>query len=132
MKLIKGLSTSIVCIIISVIFFACKKKSNGEDCIYGGVYQANKYVFWIDHDFGCGYITVEITSGQNPMKLGTAVKMWDSFAPGCSDAEYINHTGFLLDPGVTYTYKATCTGKTWTGTIDVPCVFGACYAIQLK
>src|SRR5688572_15855886 len=116
---------------VSVLFIglvalsACKKEDdNADPCgSYGGVVEPNTYLFWIDEDFACGQITVEVrdSDGKIVAAYQDKISYTSATAPACNNANYGKYATFDLYQGKTYTYKATCTGKTWTGTIVVPC-----------
>ena len=114
---------------------ACKKKDDGGNCgSYGGVVASNTYLFWIVHDFSCGRITVEVrdADGKVITPYQGIISYTASSAPECSNVNYGKYATFDLYQGKKYTYKASCTGKTWTGTIVVPCEQNQCENIQLQ
>jgi hypothetical protein len=114
---------------------ACQKKADDPPCgSYGGVVSPNVYLFWIAQDFSCGQITVEIrdSDGKIVTPFQSKISYTSGGAPECNSANYGKYATFDLYQGKTYTYKATCLGKTWTGKIDVPCEQGQCKNIQLQ
>lgn len=72
--------------------------SEGQD-------EYGQAVFWINQDFGCGYVTVTV-SNQYSETIST---FYSSGSPDCGEDGSAN---FSLAPG-TYTYQASCTGYTW-------------------
>lgn len=113
----------------------CDKKNEDNGCgSYGGVVSPNTYLFWIAQDFNCGQITVEVKDpdGKIVTPFQSKISYTSGTAPECNSANYGKYATFDLYQGKTYTYKATCTGKTWTGTIMVPCEQGQCEKIQLQ
>jgi len=132
------LSTAVLVSFFTFCFFllsSCKKKDDGGNCgSYGGVVASNTYLFWIDHDFSCGQITVEVkdADGKVVTPFQAKISYTAASAPECSNVNYGKYATFDLYMGKTYTYRATCTGKTWTGTIIVPCEQSQCKNIQLQ
>ena len=132
------LSAATLCsfyVLCALSLSACKKKDDGGTCgSYGGVVASNTYLFWIDHDFSCGSITVEVkdANGKIVTPYQGVISYTSATPPGCSNTNYGKYATFDLYMGKTYTYKATCTGKTWTGTINVPCEQNQCKNIQLQ
>ncbi|OQP60361.1 hypothetical protein A3860_33825 [Niastella vici] len=126
--------TAILCAIS--ILSACKKKDDGGNPCgsYSGVVPPNTYIFWIDHDFSCGSITVEVkdASGKIVGPYQAVISYTSPTPPQCNNVNYGRFATFDLYMGKTYTYKATCSGKTWTGTITVPCEQSQCKNIQLQ
>lgn len=125
------------CLAILIAFgiAACKKNDNSNTCgSYGGVVSPNTYLFWIDHDFACGSITVEVkdADGKIVSAYQNKISYTATSAPACNNVNYGKYATFDLYQGKNYTYKATCTGKTWTGTISVPCEQNQCKNILLQ
>jgi hypothetical protein len=122
--------------LVSVLSFsACQKSNNKNDCdLGGGIVSPNTYLFWVDHDFGGGAITVEVKDDQGkvvPPYQNTTSYIAVS-APACNNTNYNKYATFDLYPGKTYKYHAVCSGKTWDGTIGVPCEQNQCKNIQLQ
>ena len=118
------------------ILLGCKKQHDDGNTFgsYGGVVSPNTYLFWIAQDFNCGHVTVEVKDkdGKAITPFQNKISYTAHAAPECSNLNYGKYATFDLYQGKTYTYKATCTGKTWTGTITVPCEQGQCKNIQLQ
>lgn len=76
-------------------------------------------MFWIAADLGCGPITV-LVNGQSK-----TITSFYGTSPACGTSGCAN---FTLAPG-TYTYSASCSGKTWSNTITVTA--GGCSKMQL-
>jgi hypothetical protein len=86
-------------------------------------------------DLGCGPITVTVTraNGTNVPTDYPVTRNYDFAAPpSCSNAYYQNRATFELFRGQAYTWKAACTARQWTGTIQVPCEEDQCHLIQLQ
>ena len=123
------------CMLCMLSLSACKKNDDGGTCgSYGGVVSPNTYLFWIDHDFSCGQITVEVkdSDGKVVTPFQGKISYTSGTPPECNNANYGKYATFDLYQGKTYTYKATCTGKTWAGTIAVPCEQNQCKNILLR
>jgi hypothetical protein len=116
---------------------SCKKKDddNKNPCgSYGGVVRPNTYLFWIDQDYSCGYITVEVkdSDGNIVAPYQAVISHASPVPPECNNESYARYATFDLYMGKTYTYKATCSGKSWSGSIQVPCEQNQCKTIQLQ
>lgn len=85
----------------------------------GGGSTTGQGMFWIATDQGCGNITV-VCNGITR----TITSVYGS-APSCGASGVAT---FDLSPG-TYSYSASCSGKTWSGTITITA--GGCSKIQL-
>jgi hypothetical protein len=86
----------------------------------GGGGSTGQAMFWIASDLSCGNITVNC-NGQSR----TISSFYSSGAPSCGAS---GTATFSMAPG-TYSYTASCTGKTWNGTITVTA--GGCSKLQL-
>lgn len=146
-RLISKMTTKSIVIMLCVLYgclltslstlclSACNKKNEAGGCgSYGGVVSPNTYLFWIDHDFSCGQITVEVkdSDGRIVTPFQNKISYTSPTIPECNNTNYGKFATFDLYQGKTYTYQATCTGKMWTGTIVVPCEQGQCKNIQLQ
>jgi hypothetical protein len=87
----------------------------------GGGTTAGQGMFWIASDLGCGTINVSINGVSRSI-----TSFYSSGAPANCGAT--GTATFSLNPG-TYNYTASCTGKTWSGTITI--TSGGCTKIQL-
>jgi hypothetical protein len=117
------------------ILSACKKKTDEGCGISGGIIIPNTYLFWIDHDHSCGQITVEVkdAAGTIITPYSGMISYTAASAPACNSTSYSKYATFDLYQGKNYTYKAVCSGKSWTGTISVPCnEQGQCKNILLQ
>lgn len=105
-----------------LIIVGCTKDAGDEGDNGGGGSGATtgQAIFWIQSDFGCGNITVTC-GGLNRQITG----YYSSGTPDCAGSWGAK---FTLDPG-TYNFSASCTGKTWSGTITITA--GNCSVIQL-
>ncbi len=77
-------------------------------------------MFWTSSDLGCGQISVTC-AGQS----GTISSYYSSTTPNCGASGCAN---FTLPAG-TYNFSASCTSKTWNGSITV--TTGSCSRIRL-
>lgn len=105
-----------------LIIVGCTKDAGDEGDNGGGGSGATtgQAIFWIQSDFGCGNITV--TCG------GLSQQITGYYSSGTPDCAGSWGAKFTLDPG-TYNFSASCTGKTWSGTITITA--GNCSAMQL-
>jgi hypothetical protein len=113
--------------------FSCDKLQ--EDCNSGGIIVPNYYIFWTATNPGCSSpIEVEVkdASGTPLTSNYTETTHADASAPECSYSTFQTHATFQLFQGERYTYRATCGGRSWSGTINVPCEQNKCKPIQLK
>lgn len=76
-------------------------------------------MFWIASDLGCGNITV-VCNG-----ISRVISTIYAISPPCGTS---GTATFDLSPG-TYSYSASCSGKTWNGTITI--TTGGCSKVQL-
>lgn len=114
---------------------SCKKNSSSSHgCDGGGITVPNYYVFWFKTNVNCGWVTVTVKDAQGRAVSTnySTTKMYESVAPQCNQAAYDMHATYQLIRGNTYTYEATCTGKKWTGTINVPCEQNQCKTILIE
>lgn len=120
--------------LLIVGMFSCKKTGNTGCGISGGVISPNTYIFWIAQDFGCGSITVEVkeSGGAVVMPYQDQISYTSATAPDCNNTNYGKYATFDLYQGKNYTYSASCSGKSWNGTIAVPCEQNQCKSVQLK
>ena len=66
--------------------------------------------FWTSKDFGCGFINVTLTGQGTQTIRGYYV----SGTPGCGDAFTATFSNLIA---ATYTYTASCSGRSWSGTV---------------
>lgn len=85
----------------------------------GGNNNTGTATFWVNSDLGCGSITVNCNN-----QSGTITSYYSS-APNCGASGCAN---FTLPPG-TYNFTASCTNKTWNGSITV--TSGGCSRMRL-
>ena len=85
----------------------------------GGGSTTGQGMFWINTDQGCGNITV-VCNG-----ITRTISSFYASAPSCGASGCAT---FDLSPG-TYSYSASCTGKTWNGNITITA--GGCSKVQL-
>jgi hypothetical protein len=85
----------------------------------GGGSTTGQGMFWVNSDFGCGPINV-ICNG-----ITKTITSFYASVPACGAS---GAATFDLNPG-TYSYTASCTGKTWNGTITITA--GGCSATRL-
>jgi hypothetical protein len=115
----------------------CKKETASDDCNSGGVIQPNVYQFWVNQNFNCTTIVVEVKDSQGnkiqPIN-SSSTTIIDQSAPACNTSSYSQHASFYLFRNQSYTYKATCTstGRIWNGSIDVPCIQLECRSVLLQ
>ena len=78
----------------------------------GGGSGKGDVIFWTDQDYGCGYITVNV-SGVGSSKI-------TGFYYSAPDCDSTNYGGNFNDltPG-TYSYTAQCDGYTWSNTFTI-------------
>lgn len=67
-------------------------------------------MFWVSSDLGCGNISVTING-----ETKTISSYYSSLTPNCGAVGCANYTL----PAGTYNYSASCSSKTWSGTINV-------------
>jgi hypothetical protein len=126
------------CRFVSLVGLLCISISSceeiPEECKLGGVVGSNYYLFWIKEDFNCGQITVTVTgpNGKQLKAINDVIKITTSFEPPDCDFQTSNLALFALAPGKVYSYKAFCTGKSWSGTIAKTCDQYQCSIIQLE
>lgn len=122
--------------LVALLLAACQKTDDNKNPCgsLGGVVSPNRYLFWINYNPACGYITVEVRDSDNKIVTPFQGEIFQSSSmlPGCSNTNYGKFATFDLYQGKTYTYKASCIGKTWTGTFTVPCEQNQCKSIQLE
>lgn len=94
--------------ILSLFMFSCEEDSD-DDGDRGGS-GVGLATVWVQSDFGCGNITVNV---GGITKVITAY--YSEGSPGCDADGCANYT---LTPG-TYSMSASCTDSTWSGTITV-------------
>ena len=82
--------------------------------------NTGRATFWTNSDLGCGSISVTCSS-----QSGTITSYYSSGTPSCGASGCAN---FTLPPG-TYSFSASCTNKTWNGTITV--TQGGCSTMRL-
>lgn len=99
---------------ITVVSGNCSKYQ-----LTGGTSTTGQGMLWIASDLGCGNITV-VCNGINRTISNFYATSPTCGASGCAT--------FDLSPG-SYTYSASCTGKTWSGTITITA--GGCSAVRL-
>lgn len=119
----KGIGLIIIGLVaLSVLLTQCKK----EDLIPTTppppppAPTTGQGMFWAASDLGCGNITVTIGSSS-----GVITNYYNTSIPNCGAAYCAT---FTLTPG-TYSYTATCSSKTWSGSITITA--GDCSKIQL-
>lgn len=88
--------------------------------LYSNAGAKGNAMFWTNRDLGCGYVTVNV-AGQT----GTISSYYSSGPPACASAGCAT---FNLSPG-TYSFTASCTGKSWSGNVVVSA--GGCYTMRL-
>lgn len=81
--------------------------------------QSGKVTFWINQDFGCGTITVNI-GGYSAVITSYYGNVTTCDVNGCAN--------FTLPAG-NYNFTASCTGKNWAGTVTV--TPNGCFKMQL-
>ncbi|MCZ4317965.1 hypothetical protein O4H26_03085 [Aequorivita viscosa] len=89
----------------------------------GGGSNKGDVKFWINNDFGCGPITVNLSGVGSSDITG----YYYAGTPDCT-ADGIGGNFNDLTPG-TYNYSASCQGYTWDGTVTV--TEDSCYRMQL-
>lgn len=85
----------------------------------GGNANTGNATFWVQSDLGCGNITVVING------ISRFISYYYSSNPSCNASGSAN---FELPAG-TYSYSASCTNMTWSGTITV--TNGGCSTMKL-
>jgi len=86
----------------------------------GGGSGNGNVMFWTQSDFGCGFITVNISGSS-----GTISGYYSGGSPSCGASSAAN---FSLPAG-SYSFTASCDELTWDGTVTV--TSGGCYKMQL-
>lgn len=86
----------------------------------GGIPTTGQGMFWTASDLGCGNINVTVNGVTK-----TITQFYSSGTPPCGQ---VGCATFDLAPG-TYNYTASCSGKNWSGTINI--TTGGCNRIQL-
>jgi hypothetical protein len=86
----------------------------------GGSSNTGNAMFWTSSDLGCGNITVNLSGSS-----GAISQYYSSGAPSCGSGGCAN---FTLPPG-TYSFTASCTNKTWSGSININ--IDGCSRLQL-
>ena len=76
-------------------------------------------MFWVASDLGCGPITVQCNS------VSKTITGFYGSSPACG---VTNSANFTFSPG-TYSFSASCSGKTWSGNITV--TSNECSKLQL-
>ncbi len=117
-------------------FAGCKKDKDEDEGLCpnrsgGGIGGGHSYVFWTAKDFGCGQITVEITDqyGEVWTSQNKITGFYANFPPDCNNPT--NCAAISVLHGWKYTYRASCSGKVWTGTVPLDCDT-RCSLIELK
>ena len=125
---------AILCFALIHYLPACKKNDDGGCGIQGGVVIPNTYLFYIDHDHSCGQVTVEVkdADGRVITPYNGVISYIAATPPACNSTSYSKYATFDLYQGKNYTYKASCSGKSWSGKITVPCEQGQCKTILLQ
>ena len=116
--LLKTMKLFLLFSFISIFFVSCKKEDLVAPIPTGPT--SGDVMFWTSSDLNCGNITVAVGSS---VKLITG--FYNTSIPTCGAA---STASFTLSPG-TYSYAASCTGKTWNGTFTVTA--GGCSSVQL-
>jgi hypothetical protein len=93
--------------------------SNGGTSGTGG--SLGQGTFWAASDLGCGNINV-VCNGQTKI----ISNYYSSGVPSCGTS---GSATFDLPAG-NYSYTASCSNKTWGGTITI--IAGGCFKLQLK
>lgn len=101
-------------LLLLLFIVSCSKDNQNDSASTGEV------IFWVSSDFGCGNITVNCN--------GLSRQITGYYSSGTPDCAGSWGAKFTLDPG-TYNFSASCTGKTWSGTIIITA--GNCSAMQL-
>ncbi|EDM44880.1 hypothetical protein SCB49_02129 [unidentified eubacterium SCB49] len=68
-------------------------------------------VFWINSDYNCGAVTVNLSGNGSE-----SITSYFTSTPDCGTSGAANFSN--LDPG-TYSYTASCSDTNWSGTIDI-------------
>ncbi|MBW2936519.1 hypothetical protein KXJ69_00280 [Aureisphaera sp. CAU 1614] len=89
----------------------------------GGGSGTGDVKFWINQDFGCGNISVNVTSVGS-----STISGYFPYAPSCDNSAAGGNFNNLT-PG-TYSYNASCNGYTWQGNFTV--VEDQCLQFQLS
>ncbi|MCF8259055.1 MAG: hypothetical protein K9J06_15980, partial [Flavobacteriales bacterium] len=90
----------------------------------GGCTATGKVIVWIDSDFGCGNISVQLL-GQTR----TITNYSTSGTPPCGTSGFANFTNV---PVGTHAWTATCTQWTWSGYNVTVSNQGQCVSIKLS
>jgi major membrane immunogen (membrane-anchored lipoprotein) len=85
----------------------------------GGGITTGQGIFWTKTNFGCGVINVTLNG------VTRTVSSYYSSVPACGASGCANYT---LNPG-TYSFTASCSGRTWSGTIVI--IVGGCAHVEL-
>ncbi len=119
------------------LFFLLKCKTSSDSSLpcgsYGGGLPTHTYLFWIGQDYGCGQVTVQVKDNQGNIisaSSGDKIKVWNSFEP--TNCVSTDHAVFSVIFGKTYTYRATCASRSWTGTFTASCESYACVKIKIQ
>ncbi len=78
----------------------------------GGNGENGGAIFWINEDFGCGNINVNVTGVGN-----STISGYYNTEPNCSDTSLGGNFNDL--PSGNYSYTASCTNKNWSGSFTV-------------
>jgi EGF-like domain len=81
---------------------------------------AGQAMFWLRSDLGCGNITVTL-DGSSAIIDG----YYSGGAPACAATS----TATFTRTSGTYSYSASCSGLTWSGTVVISA--GGCYKLEL-
>lgn len=119
----------------SVILYSCKKEGSGDCGIMGGVVSPATYMFWRTQNVGCGNIKMQIkdANGNNVGMWTETITGYSATEPTCETSSFNKFGTVDVQPGKKYTYKASCTERSWSGEFTVPdCSHGKCFKIQLR
>ena len=120
-QFLKSTLTLVLLIVTASLFTGCEKEdTSGDPGTGGGGSTTGQGMFWVASDLGCGSITVTCAGISK-----TITGFYSSSTPACGATGGAN---FDL-PGGTYSYTASCSGKTWSGNINI--TNGSCSRIQL-
>lgn len=78
----------------------------------GGGSGTGDVIFWINQDFGCGNVSVNVSGAG-----GTTISGFYGSTPSCSDTGAGGNLNNL--PVGTYSFTASCTGINWNGNITI-------------
>jgi len=95
--------------------------NNGGNDGGGNDNQTVAIKFWANQDFGCGYISVNLSSVGSSQLSG-----YFSGGPDCNTTAYGGYFSGL-QPG-TYSYSASCENYTWSGSVNLQ---ASCTTFQL-